>query len=166
MKAKNNNNYDFTVVLPEAQEKLNRQFNSVTKLQDFAKSMFGVSSIAMSLFSTIISIQEGWFSSTVNIILFILTIIIYTMLTFFNVKSILPVSLKHALKPTWEIYSKVAYKNSAEGSNAMLVFQYLEVIKDNENILIEQYERSKCICTMLAILMFLIFLQSVMFSIT
>jgi len=165
MKTKNNNDYDFEVVLPEAQGKLDRQFDSITKLQNFAKTIFVVSGIVMSLFSTIISVHANWFSSIMNIALSIITILTFVCLTLINSMNILPVSLKHALKPTWEIYSKVAYKNSKDGSYAILVHQYLEAIKQNEKILIKQYRRSKCVCIILAVLIIIIYLQSSMFSI-
>lgn len=152
---------DFTIVLPEAQEKLNRQFNSITKLQDFAKTMFGVSGIALSLFSAIISMQDKYFSLSINILLFILIMVSYIFLTYYNIKSILPISLEHALNPSWETYSRVCCGMSKEKSYEILVSQYLEAIKNNEPILIEQYERSKDICVAFAILMFVIFLQSV-----
>lgn len=140
-----NSNYDFTIMIDEAKQKINRQFSSMDILRNHGKLILGSSSIFISLFTLFkitsykIKPEYLW----LYIILIAITAFLYCQLVYYSIKVALPVPLEHALKPTWETYAK-AIKNEEERTILeRLAHQYLVAIGHNEKTIADHYKLAK-----------------------
>ncbi|MBL8078327.1 MAG: hypothetical protein JNM55_10235 [Anaerolineales bacterium] len=138
-------NYDFTVMLEEAQDKLKRQFASMNTMREHGKVILGSSSIIVSLFALfkISTYQIKTDFISLYFILIGLMAFFYFLLIYFSITATLPNSLKHAILPTWEYYTEIFKDQSDRAILENRVYLYLNAIKENESKLENQYEISK-----------------------
>jgi len=138
-------NYDFTTMLEEAQDKLKRQFASMSSLREHGKIILGSSSIIVSLF-TLFRISSTRINPDFIILYFFIIgfmALSYSLLMYFSIQAILPYPLEHAIEPKWETYVDLFKNESERDILERRVYAYLTAIKNNDGTLIKQYEISK-----------------------
>jgi hypothetical protein len=163
-------NYDFMTMLEEAQDKLTRQFASMSALREHGKLILGSSSVIVSLFSLFkissTSVKPE-FTLAYTLLIFLMALF-YFLLMYFSMKSVLPYPLEHAIDPTWETYATEFKEETDRTILEKRVYAYLAAIKNNESTLIKQYEISKklnwymtaLILTIIVVAFFIPFMQA------
>lgn len=158
-------NYDFTVMLDEAQDKLKRQFASMNALREHGKLMLGSSSVIVSLF-TLFKISSTHIKTDFTLIYIILIAfmaLFYFLLIYFSISATLPNSLEHAILPTWKYYTDIFIDKTDREILENRVYLYLCAIENNESKLENQYKISKnineCMIALVATVLFVAFLM-------
>jgi hypothetical protein len=154
-------NYDFTVMLEEAQDKLKRQFASMNSMREHGKLMLGSSSVVVSLF-TLFKVSSVHIKENFVLFYFILVALMaffYFLLVYFSIKATLPNSLEHGVHPSWEYYTEQFMNQTDRLILERRTYLYLSAIKNNEVKLEDQYEISKNInrCMMFLVATILLF---------
>ncbi len=148
--------YHLTTMLDEARIKLNRQFTSIAVFRDHAKTVFGASSIIVSLFSTLKIDNNPQDKIGIYVVLWLLIAICYLVLTFMGIKAIFPKEIFGATEATWENYKETYFGKTKEDVLLQQISNYLDVIGENQKVVIDQEKWSKKISIIFPVLVILI----------
>ncbi len=154
--------YDLRTMFDEAQKKLERQFTSSKNLRDYANTIIGVSSIIVSFFATFkirdLVTKGNW----VEALLFAGIVILYGTLMIFSIRAARPYSLNHAIYPEMDDYIDAFADKSPEEILANRIALYLNAIKSNNEIIINQSRLSTRIGGLLGGIVVLILMITIM----
>ena len=151
-----NDLYDFTTMLDEAQRKLDRQFESVRVLRDHAKIVFGASSVIVSLFAVLKTANISQDRICIYTTVLIAIAVLYICLTITGTMAIFPETITGPIKAKYDEYEKAYEGKTKKKILLQQISNYLNVIDENEEKIIKQRRWSFAVSCLLPLIVVLI----------
>jgi hypothetical protein len=157
-------NPDLTTMLAEAQKAFEAQVRSVDILRDHGKTMLGVSSLLVTLFTTfgVTDLPQDHFLATLYTITIVVIAALYIWLIVENLEAILPQKIWRPIEPLEQEYIDAFYKKTQAEVLLQSVSNYLNIIPRNKVIIDQMFRASRRITALFAAIFILIVLLSLL----
>ncbi len=152
----NSDNYDYTVMLDEAQKYYEVQIRSFEILRKHAETVLGIASVLISLFATFGITNILCHKFDIHTLIIIAITLFYGFLIAKSLATVLPGLIQYPIAPTAKSYAKAFLNKNKLNIIKQKLSDYLSVIIENEKILRERRKSGKLITILLAINIMLI----------
>lgn len=155
-----NDDYDFTIMLEEAQNYFNAQIRSFDIFRDHGKTILGTSSILVSLFAVFGVTNISSKGTIFYIVAVILIAILYGILMFKSLLASVPKTFHYPIEPSEKEYAKAFLNKSRKDIIKQRIANYLDIIEKNEIYIKERRELAKEITVLLIVIVVFILIVS------
>jgi hypothetical protein len=149
--------FGLTVMLEESKYYLDLQYTNVDSIKATGRTIFGSSSLILSLIGTFQLIIG--LSSPISLFILIITLILYIILVAIALQSILPISLKSPAEITIKNLTESYYQESKSTILSNRFYSYVSAVEQNEIIISKLTKNTQVTAYLLITIIFLLTLS-------